>query len=187
MHPALFYRPGQPLSLPELSAARLDGHVFEVGEGFMPADTVESNADRAVSIADLLPPRTAASGHSAAWIHGASDQPPRVHHATRIDRSRPRTYSSTRIVYHEHHLDPGDVQLIGGVAVTTPLCTATTLLFDLARAGGDDRWLRGLLGVFPRLDGELRAHVVPLSGRPGSRTANQILARMLADQEVVTR
>ncbi|WP_423493929.1 SAM-dependent methyltransferase [Microbacterium esteraromaticum] len=187
MHSALFYRPDQPLSLPELSAARLDGHVIEVGEGFMPVDTVESAADRAVSIADLLPPRTAASGHSAAWVHGASDQPPRVHHATRINRSRPRTYSSTRIIYHEHRLDAGDVQLIGGVAVTTPLCTATTLLFDLACTGGDDRWLRGLLSAFPRLDGELRAHVEPITRRPGIRAAKQLLARMLADQEVVTR
>ncbi|MGF2948010.1 SAM-dependent methyltransferase [Microbacterium alcoholitolerans] len=187
MHPALFYRPGERLSLTELSAARLDGHVIEIGEGYMPADTVESSADRAVSISMLLSPRTAASGATAAWVHGAGDLPPSIHHVTRIGPSRPRTRPSVRVVHHDRTLASEEVQLIGGVPVTTPVVTAVTLLFDLARHGGDDRWLRALLLGRPDLTEAVRAHVASIERRPGCQTARRILAEMLADQEVVTR
>ncbi|MGB3375372.1 MAG: hypothetical protein WBA87_09550, partial [Microbacterium sp.] len=65
MHPALFYRPGDRLSAVELSAARLDGHVIEIGEGYMPMDTVEGADARATSVADLIPVNTAACGPTA--------------------------------------------------------------------------------------------------------------------------
>lgn len=187
VHPALFYHPGERLSLTELSAARLDGHVVEVGEGYMPADTVESSADRAVSVAMLLPPRTAASGPTAAWVHGAGDRPPAIHHVTRVGRRRPRTRPSVRVVHHERTLAPDEVQLIGGVPVTTPLVTAVTLLFDLARYGGDDRWLRALLTGQPELTAAVRTHVDAIERRPGCQAAKRILAAIVADQEVVTR
>lgn len=187
MHPVLFYRPGERLSLAELGAARLDGHVVEVGEGFMPMDTVESAAARARSIGMLLPPQTAASGPTAAWVHGARDSPPVVHHVTRCSASRLRAHSSARVVYHDGALAADAVQLIGGIAVTTPLATATTLLFELALAGGDDSWLRGLLRVVPGLTAATTAHVASLHRRPGIRAARGIIDELSADQEVVTR
>lgn len=187
MHPALFYHPGERLSLTELSAARLDGHVIEVGEGYMPADTVESGADRAVSIAMLLPPRSAASGPTAAWVHGAGDLPPAIHHVTRVGSSRARTRPSVRVVHHERTLTPDEVQLIGGVPVTTPLVTAVTLLFDLARHGGEDRWLRALLLGQRGLIEAVSTQVAAIDRRPGCQAAKRILAEILADQEVVTR
>lgn len=187
VHPALFYHPGERLSLPELTAARLDGHVIEVGEGYMPVDTVENSAARAVSIAMMLPPRTAASGPTAAWIHGAGDLPPSIHHATRICRARLRTAPSARVVYHDRPLPEQDVQLIGGVAVTTPPATAVTLLFDAARGTGDDRWLRALLRAIPGLAEATRARVALIDHRPGCRAAKRMLAAIIADQEVVTR
>ncbi|UNK72441.1 SAM-dependent methyltransferase [Microbacterium sp. H1-D42] len=187
MHPALFYRPGERLSLSELGAARLDGQVTEVGEGFMPIDTVEDPAARAMSIAALLPERTAASGPTAAWVHGAGDRPPGVHHATRNSPSRLRAHSSARVVYHDRCLAADEVEMIGPVAVTTRLATAVTLLFDLAREGGDEKWLRDLLSTSPGLGDAMRTHVASIAHRPGSRKAKQLLAELLSDQDVVTR
>lgn len=71
MHPALLYLPGTRLSLPELTAARLDGHVVELGDAYVPADTVEGVDARAASVAAGIPDRMGACGPTAAWIHGA--------------------------------------------------------------------------------------------------------------------
>ena len=54
MHPALFYLPGDRLMQPELSAARLDGHVVEMGEGYIPADVVEGPEARAAALRSLI-------------------------------------------------------------------------------------------------------------------------------------
>lgn len=186
VHPILFYCPGDRLSLPELSAARLDGDVVEVGEGFMPCDTVEGVGARALSLSPLIPAGTAASGLSAAWVHGAGDAPPGVHHVTRISPSRPRISASSRVVHHERLLTADDVQSIGGVWVQTPLAAAVSLLFSSARAPSDEAWLRALIQVSPGLADAVRTHVLPLSRRPGSRHAKRLLDDLSA-QEVVTR
>ena len=80
MHPSLLYLPGAPLSLPELTAARIDGLLIEVGDGYMPPDIPEGPAARLASLAPILSPGYAASGPTAAWVHGVGDGPPRCHH-----------------------------------------------------------------------------------------------------------
>ncbi|GAA2890809.1 hypothetical protein GCM10010455_11670 [Microbacterium esteraromaticum] len=175
VHPVLFYRPGDRLTLSELSAARLDGHVVEVGEGYMPCDTVEGVGARAVSLSPLMPAGTALSGVSAAWVHGAGDLPPAVHHVTRISRSRQRVMVSARVVHHERLLAQNEVQSISGVWVQTPVAAAVTLLFGSARSREDARWLRALVEVSPGLIDDVRAQVLPLRRRPGARHAKRML------------
>ncbi len=65
------YFPGDRLSRTELSAARLDGHVVEVGEAYMPADAVETRELRAGSARPWLSAALALTHESAAWVHGA--------------------------------------------------------------------------------------------------------------------
>ena len=88
----------QRLSAAELSAARLDGHLVELGEGYIPADAVETTHLRAASLAVLLGATLAATHLSAAWVYGAIDAAPprhtvqravprRIHHV--IDRRDP--------------------------------------------------------------------------------------------------
>ncbi|WP_336645545.1 SAM-dependent methyltransferase [Microbacterium sp. USHLN186] len=185
MHPALFYRPGERLSLPELSAARLDGDVVEVGDGYMPADTVEEPAARAFSLARLAPAGTALSGASAAWVHGAGDQPPAVHHITRISASRQRVEFSTRVVHHERCLAVEDVQMVGGVRVATAVSTAASLLFSSARASEDERWLRALIAVTPGLAGDLRRRVTDPVRRPGAQHARRLLGELCAPPDAL--
>ena len=182
----LFYLPGERLSLAELGSARLDGHVVEVGEGYMPTDTIESSGARAMSIAALFPPHAAASGPTAAWVHGAGDLPPAVHHFTRAQRARGRRSVSHRVVFHERLLRTDEVQVLAGMLVTTPFVTAATLLFSATQSTADAHWLQALLRAHPSLEPELHTFVSQTHRRPGSRSARRLLAD-LTDQEVVTR
>ncbi|BDZ38243.1 hypothetical protein [Microbacterium suwonense] len=181
MHPAFFYRPGDRLSLPELNSARLDGLVIEVGEGFMPVDTVEAAEARAMSIAELVPAHMAACGPTAAWIHGAGDRPPGIHHVRRTKPTRMRASVSQRVVYHERRAVADDVQVIGGVSVTTVSATALELLFAAALAEVDDPWLRALLLVRPALIGELSDELDRAVRRPGLRRARRIVAAFVEE------
>jgi len=123
------YIPGAALSVAELSAARIDGHVVEVGDAYMPADAAETTALRAESIAGLVPDGYAVTHAAAAWIHGAiTNLPARVAvQRTRPDRARPD--HSLRLECRDSIVDPADLMEVAGVDVTTP----TRTLADLAR------------------------------------------------------
>lgn len=126
------------LSPAELSAARLDGHLVELGEGYLLADAVETVAMRAASLAPLLREHHAASLLSAAWVHGAIDEPPARHTACRANGHRRSEMSHPRVVVLETTVDPADVVVYGDVRVTS----AARTLADLARAAVSDQ--RGL-------------------------------------------
>jgi len=183
MHPALFYRPGVRLSAVELSAARLDGHVIEIGEGYMPMDTVEGADARATSVADLIPLNTAACGPTAAWIHGAGDAPPSLHHVRRTSATRLRSVTAARVFYHEGRAAPESVQMIAGVGVVGVLPTAMELLFDAALAHTDAPWLRALVLVFPGLLDDVRTKLESTRRRPGRRGAVRLVAEMIDELE----
>lgn len=176
MHPALFYRPGDRLTAVELGAARLDGHVIEIGEGYMPVDTVEGADARATSVADLVPVNTAACGPTAAWIHGAGDSPPSLHHVRRTSATRLRSGTVARVFYHEGRAAPDSVQTIAGVNVIGALPTAMEMLFEAALAHTDAPWLRALLQVSPGLLDDVRTCLESTPRRPGRRGAVRLVA-----------
>lgn len=188
MHPALFYLPGERLSLTELCAARIDGHVIELGEGYMPADSVEGASARARGIAVLVPAGAAVMGPSAAWIHGAGDAPPLQHHLQRAGTRRLRMRTDPRVVFHDTALPAVHHVLIAGVVVSD----AARTLLDLARMSPDDpacaRWARALVAVRPDLVDAARA-LLTASGRfPGKVRAAALLVEFGArGQEDVTR
>ncbi|KAA9110546.1 hypothetical protein [Microbacterium rhizomatis] len=117
------------LSIAELSAARLDGHLVELGEGYIPADAVETSALRAASLTELLGHTLAATHLSAAWVHGALPDPPARHCVQRCVPQRLHHVFGRRIVYRELRVLDEDLHRIGGVLVTSPART----LADLAR------------------------------------------------------
>lgn len=119
------------LSIAELTAARLDGDVVELGDAFIPADAVETRALRAGSLAGLLGETLAATHLTAAWVHGALPDPPARHTVQRAVPRRLHRSPSRRLVYRDLAVEPGDLELIGGVRVTTAVRT----LSDLARTG----------------------------------------------------
>ncbi|WP_223624767.1 type IV toxin-antitoxin system AbiEi family antitoxin [Microbacterium sp. EST19A] len=179
MHPAFLYLPGSRLSPAELSAARIDGHVIDLGEAYVPADLVETAEVRASTLASLVRPGTAASGPTAAWIHGAGDAPPAVHHVKRSADRRLRPQTSGRLVFHDTLLAASDQQMIAGIAVSTPVRTLLDLATTLHRDPRVLPWMDHLARVFPGLASEAAASVRSLRRVPGSRAGLAALERLV--------
>lgn len=178
MHPAFVYLPGSRLSPAELSAARIDGHVIDLGDAYVPADLVETAAVRAGTLASLVRPGTAAAGPTAAWIHGAGDAPPAVHHVKRSADRRIRPRTSARLVFHDTLLAVSDLQLIGGIAVSTPVRTLADLATTLHRDPRVLPWMDQLARVTPGLASEAAASLRSLRRVPGSRVGVAALDRL---------
>lgn len=178
MHSALFYFPGERLSLSELCAARLDGHLVEVGDAYMPADTVEGPSARATAVAGFIPEGTAAMGPTAAWIHGAGDGPPTTHHVQRAVPRRVRVPHLPRRRFHDIPLAADDGQLIGPVLVTTPVRT----LCDLARLSPTHpsftQWARALAALDPSLATAARVSLSDRGRVPGKRHGLALLSEL---------
>lgn len=179
MHPALLYLPGRRLSLTELTAARIDGHVVEVGDAYVPADLVEGPDVRAASVAVLVRPGTAAWGPTAAWIHGAGDAPPSVHHVKRcVDRRlRPRT--DGRLVFHDTLLPVSQTALLGGIRVATPVRTMVDLATALHRDPRMLTWMERLALTRSDLVAQAADALNRTSRVPGTRTGRAALERLL--------
>lgn len=178
MHPAFLYLPGERLTLPELTAARLDGDVVDIGDAYIPADLVESADVRAASIAAIVQPGTAVCGPSAVWVHGACDAPPNTHHLRRAVTRRIRAVQDPRVRYHDTPLPPEDLELIGGVTVTTPERTVIDLALAGHRDSALDHWLSVLAAHDPALIGIARERIGSLRRVPGSRRALELLERL---------
>lgn len=157
----------------ELSAARLDGHLVELGEGYVPADAVESPALRAASLRVVLRDVLAATHLTAAWVHGARDEPPARLDVQRASRARLHHVLDRRLTYREMRMEPLHLQRIGGVLVTSPARTLADLTRESVRRGtrpGVEEAIRGLLGA----PGAARAAIVVLAYQnsvPGKRAA----------------
>lgn len=178
MHPALLYLPGDRLALAELSAARLDGHLFDLGEGYIPADLVEGPATRAATLAPLIPRGTAASGPTAAWIHGAGDAPPSRHHVSRAVSRRIRPDPSTRVVMHEVPVPASAQVLLGGIPTTTPVRTMVDLALSLHRDPSVRPWITSLADVDPGLVADAVAALDMLHRVPGKVSGRAALLRV---------
>ncbi len=189
MHPSLFFRPGALLSQSELSSARLDGLLIEVGEGYMPPDLPEDDAARIRSIAHILAPGYAASGPTAAWVHGIGDLPPICHHVQRVSENRPRVRPLPNVIVHERRIDDGDVEMIAATPVTTRLRTLTDLVLSADRDAESAAWMRRLARADPWLVPRVRAVIEARNRMPGRRAALAALGSLpdAASHEDVTR
>lgn len=117
------------LSQAELTAACLDGDLVGVGDAYIPADAVETPSLRAGSLTRILGDTLAATHLTAAWIHGALPLPPARHTVQRAVDRRLHLRPAHRVVYRDLAVPARDLQLIGGVRVTSPVRT----IVDLAR------------------------------------------------------
>ncbi|WP_300265802.1 type IV toxin-antitoxin system AbiEi family antitoxin [Microbacterium sp.] len=189
MHDSLFYVPGAQLSQPELSAARLDGLVFELGAGYMPADLPEGPSARLRAVAAMMIPGYAASGSTAAWVHGAGDAPPSQHHFQRAVEHRPRVTRMRHVVVHEGLLPSDDLVTIGEIAVSTPLRTLTDLVVGADRYPEYTVWMQRMARITPDLVPLVAERLVARGRAPGRQAARTRLQRLAEDvaQEEVTR
>jgi hypothetical protein len=181
------YFADERLSPAELSAARLDGHLVELGDAYIPADAVETTALRAGSLRGILGETLAATHLSAAWIHGALHEPPARHTVQRAVSRRLHHVMGRRIVYRDLAVDPGDLLVIGGVRVTSPERT----LADLARVVDDEHATaaRLLAEAFPGLADDALAWMGARGRMPHKRSGMAFLRGLATreDQDDVTR
>ncbi len=175
------YFADERLSPAELSAARLDGHLVELGEAYIPADAVETRELRAGSLRELLGDTLAATHLSAAWVHGALPEPPARHTVQRAVERRLHQVIGRRLLYRDLRVDPHDVMLIGGVQVTDPIRT----LVDLSRIGDVDhtRAARLMADADPQLPREAIGWLTSHGALPNKRAALVFLAELAADAE----
>ncbi|GAA3625033.1 hypothetical protein GCM10022200_04150 [Microbacterium awajiense] len=181
--PFLYYAEDR-LSLAELSAARLDGDVVELGDAYIPADAVETPSLRAGSLRGILGTTLAATHLSAAWIHGAIPQPPTRHTVQRAVERRLHHVMGRRLVYRDVAIAGEDLLLLGGVLVTAGVRT----LADLARVD-DASHREAMLSLAADRPGLAREAVRWLDDHrplPRCRPAMAALSALAAD-EVRTR
>jgi hypothetical protein len=112
----------------ELSALTLDGDAFRLGDAVVPTDVPVTAVIRARSIAPAAGRYgLVAERWTAAWVHGAAASAPRPHQLCNDVGSNGRTRMVVGL--REVVLQPDEVMVLAGLAVTTPLRTAV----DLAR------------------------------------------------------
>ncbi|MCR2761989.1 hypothetical protein NQ152_00555 [Microbacterium sp. zg.B48] len=186
--PFLYFADGR-LSQAELSAARLDGHLVELGDAYIPADAVETRELRAGSLRAILGDTLAATHLSAAWVHGGLHVPPTRHTVQRAVPRRLHQVMGRRLLYRDLNVDPVDLMRISGVWVTDPVRT----LADLSRVVDDEhaRAARLLADAVPGLPARAIAWMAAHGALPNKRSALAFLrglaARGAVDQEEVTR
>lgn len=181
---ALFHA-GEIFTSAELQAMRLDGLVrLVIGDSYLRSDFREDPAARSQAAARSVPssirPRVALGRSCAAWIYGCAPPPVLISLVTDHRRRTTALPPFTPAVMHQVALGPFDVNLVGGVSVTTPLRTA----LDIAVHGedGDAVPILRAIGRATHLDCPLRlveAALMNTSRVPGKTRA---LTRLRAAQ-----
>ncbi|CAN5582755.1 hypothetical protein BH09ACT4_BH09ACT4_05360 [soil metagenome] len=118
------------LPLAERMAARLDGELYQLGNGHCPIDEPETPQLRLAAALAGRPTRFIAELGTAAWVWGALPlQPARLELCVDL-RARARPQQARHASVREVALTASDLAVLGVRRVTIPLRTAV----DLARA-----------------------------------------------------
>ena len=160
------------LPIAELTAARLDGELFEVDACFAPVDEIEQPAHRVLALRSAVHDRLIAEQLTAAWIWGAMPAPPARHQfcaalGARVSRTSVPWRSVREVV-----IDPVELAVVNGMRVTSPLRT----IVDIARFADtfEHKESQAILGL-QRLSGIGTADVIAEINRrrnlPGKRRA----------------
>lgn len=118
------------LPLAELCAARLDGEVFAIDDGWAPVDEPDLPSLRAAVTALRVPRALIVERMSAAWVHGAIATPPPVAQFCVPLAARIAVIGDRRAIVREVRIDDDEIMRFAGLRCTTPLRTAFDLLRD---------------------------------------------------------
>lgn len=145
------------LPLAELCAARIDGDLFAIDEGWAPVDEPDLPSLRAAVVALRVSRSLIIERLSAAWVHDALDAAPRTAQFCVPHRSRIAAIADRRVAIREVVLADDEVIDLGGVRCTTPARTAFDLLRETSLRDADsERIVARLLAPRPRLEGQIR-------------------------------
>jgi hypothetical protein len=127
----LLFHGGREFSVAELSAARLDGELFAVGDAFAPVGEPIDARHRAAALLGDVPPGYTIVGRSAAWLHGAGGRCP-----VPVEIGGPgpasrwvRPYRSVRTM----RIRDGHRVLVPVGRLTVPVLSPVGAVIDLAR------------------------------------------------------
>jgi len=165
---------GDVLSPAELEAARLDGDVYRLGDGFRPVDLPDTAAARAASLAREIPRRLIAHGGTAAWIWRALSHLPRPLECCHPVGTTAPGVPMLAIRVRERRLADEDVAIAGGMRVTTPLRTALDLIRVAAASFDREAVIRLLRGAGLGRD----ALEAAIESRPGLHGRSLALQRL---------
>jgi hypothetical protein len=125
------------LPLAELCAARIDGELVAIDDGWAPVDEPDLPSFRAAVVALRVPRSLIIERRSAAWVHGALDLPPAVAQFCVPHAERVAAISDRRTQVREVMLGEGDVVDYRGVRCTSAVRTAFDLLRDATSTDDD--------------------------------------------------
>ena len=177
---ALFHA-GEVFTSAELQAMRLEGLVrLVIGDSYLRSDFTEDPATRARAAVRGVPrtirSRVALGRTCAAWVYGCARPPALISLVTDHRRRTTALPPFAAAVMHQVALGPFDVNLVGGVSVTTPLRTA----LDVAVHGDDADAVAVLraIGGAPELDCPLRLVEAALVNTPRVPGKTRALTRL---------
>jgi hypothetical protein len=168
------------LPIAELCAARLDGEVFAIDDGWAPVDEPDLPAFRAAVVALRAPRALVIERLSAAWVHGALAAPPPVAQFCVPLSSRIAVIGDSRAAVREVRITPAEIVEFGAIRCTSIVRTGFDLLREPSFA--DDRVeqvVGALIAARPGLDAELRDRLDAAARMPHKSTA---LARLVGAQ-----
>ncbi len=168
---------GEHLPLAELTAARLDGELFPLGDRYCSVAELETAPLRAVTAIGSRSRRLVAELGTAAWIWGATPVQPSAWEFCSAIGNRARIARSDPAQVRDLVLDPEDHVPLDGVSVTTPLRTAVDLArFRLVLTLDDQTTIRELLRIGRVAPDDLRAMLDRRRNLPGKRRARAALS-----------
>ncbi|MFD4420109.1 hypothetical protein ACFWN7_01205 [Agromyces sp. NPDC058484] len=117
------------LPIAELCAARLDGELFAVDDGWAPVDEPDLPAFRAAVVALRAPRRLVVERLSAAWVHGGLATPPAIAQFCVPLSARIAVIGDHRATVREVRIEDSEIIELGGIRCTSIVRTG----FDLLR------------------------------------------------------
>lgn len=118
------------LPIAELCAARLDGELFAIDDGWAPIDEPDLPAFRAAVMALRVPRPLIIERLSAAWVHGALAAPPAIAQFCVPLSSRIAVISEHRATVREVRIDGAEIVEFGRILCTSVVRTGFDLLRD---------------------------------------------------------